>query len=137
MSGSNDDHCCGRQFLDAGNLAPLVAKFTRHLSRGGYTELSVRAYDDAARHLAHWLGEARIAAAEIDEAAVDRFARHRFVAFLAERGIAPQKTTPAAPVPDRRVVEFQDWLRRHRGLSERTIELHGHLLMRLLPALGA
>jgi integrase/recombinase XerD len=159
MSGSNDDHCCGRQFLDAANLAPLVAKFTRHLSRDGYTELSVRAYDDAARHLAHWLAEARIAVAEIDEAVVDRFARHRcrcpggrrtrqlsgkyvrrvrrFVAFLAERGIAPQKTTPAASVPDRRVVEFQDWLRRHRGLSERTIELHGHLLMRLLPALGA
>lgn len=157
MSGSNDDHCCGRQFLDAGDLAPLVAKFTHHLSQDGYTELSVRAYDDAARHLAHWLAEARIAVAEIDEAVIDRFARHRcrcpggrhtkqlsgeyvrrahrFVAFLAERGVASQKTTPAAPAPDRRVIEFQDWLRRHRGLSERTIGLHGDLLMRLLPAL--
>jgi hypothetical protein len=76
------------------------------------------------------VAEARIAVAEIDEAVIDRFARHRcrcpggrrtkqlsgkyvrrvrrFVAFLAKRGIALQKTTPAAPVPDRRVVEFQD-----------------------------
>jgi site-specific recombinase XerD len=157
MSGSNDGHCRGRRFMDAGDLAPLVAKLTHRLSQDGYTELSVRAYDDAARHLAHWLAEARIAVADIDEAVIDRFARHRcrcpggrrtkqlsgeyvrrarrFVAFMAERGIAPQKTTPAAPVPDRRVIEFQDWLRRHRGLSERTIGLHGHLLMRLLPAL--
>jgi integrase/recombinase XerD len=33
-------------------------------------------------------------------------------------------------------MEFQDWLRSHRGLSERTIEVNGHLLMRLLSALG-
>ncbi len=159
MSSSSDDHCRGRQFMVAGDLAPLVAEFTRHLSQEGYTDLTVRGFDHAARHLAHWLGEAGITVAEIDEAVVARFARHRcrcpggrrtkqlsakyvrrvrrFVAFLAERGIAPQKRTPAAPVPDRRVVEFQDWLRRHRGLSKRTIELHGHLLMRLLPTLGA
>jgi site-specific recombinase XerD len=159
MSGSNDDHCRGRRFMDAGDLAPLVTQFTHSLSKDGYTELSVLGYDDAARHLAHWLADAGIAVAEIDEAIVDRFARHRcrcrcpgrrrtkqlsgeyvrrahrFVAFLAERGIASQKTTPAASVPDRRVIEFQDWLRRHRGLSERTIGLHGDLLMRLLPAL--
>jgi hypothetical protein len=30
---------------------------------------------------------------------------------------------PGASAIDRRVVEFQNWLRRHRGLSERTIEL--------------
>lgn len=159
MSSSSDDHCRGRQFMVAGDLAPLVAEFTHHLSQEGYTDLTVRGFDHVARHLVHWLAEARIAVADIEEAVVDRFGRHRcrcpggrrrkqlsgkyvrrvrrFVAFLAERGIALQKTTPAAPVPDRRVVEFQDWLRRHRGLSERTIELHGYLLKGLLPALGA
>jgi hypothetical protein len=157
MSGSNDDHCGGRQFMDASDLAPLVAKFTHRLSQEGYTDLSVRGYDDAARHLAHWLIEARIPVADIDEAVIDRFARHRcrcpggrrakqlsdeylrrarrFVVFLGEHGIVRHEASRAAPGPDRRVVEFQEWLRRHRGLSERTIGLHGDLLMRLLPAL--
>jgi hypothetical protein len=153
MSGSNDDHCRGRQFMDAGDLAPLVAQFTHRLSQDGYTELSVRGYDDAARHLAHWLAEAGIAVAEIDETVVDRFARHRcrcpggrptkqlsgeyvrrarrFVVFLSERGIVRHKAERATQAPDRRVVEFQDWLRRHRGLSEKTIDLQGHMLTRL------
>ena len=141
----------------AGDLAPLVAEFTCHLSREGYTDLTVRGFDHAARHLAHWLAEAEIAVADIDETVVGRFARHRcrcpggrstkrlsgpyvkrarrFVAFLSENGLVRQKAAGAAPVPDRRVLEFQDWLRKHRGLSERTIELHGYLLMRLLPVL--
>ena len=37
---------------------------------------------------------------------------------------------------DRRVAEFQEWLRRHRGITERTIDRHGRMVMRLLPALG-
>lgn len=153
---SNDDGR-DRQRMEAGDLAPLIAEFTRELSQEGYTDLTVRGYDDAARHLAHWLAKSGIATAEIEEAVVRRFSRHRcrcpgmrrekqlsgryvrracrFVAFLANRGIAPQKTTPAASAPDRRAVEFQDWLRRHRGLSERTIELQGYLLMQMLPAL--
>jgi site-specific recombinase XerD len=35
------------------------------------------------------------------------------------------------------VCEFQEWLRRHRGISERTIDRHGRMVMRLLPALGS
>ena len=159
MSSLSDDHCRGRQFMGAGDLAPVVAEFTRHLSQEGYSDLTLRGFDHAARHLAHWLAAAEIAVADIDEAVVGRFARHRcrcpggrsrkqlsgpyvqrarrFVAFLTERGMVRQKAASAAPVRDRRVLEFQDWLRRHRGLSERTIELHAYLLMRLLPALGA
>jgi integrase len=34
------------------------------------------------------------------------------------------------------VSEFLEWLRKHRGLSERTIGFRGHLINRLLPALG-
>ena len=60
----------------------------------------------------------------------------RVVELLGKRAIVRQLSTSTAPVPDRRVVEFQDWLRHHRGVSERTIELHGRMVMRLLPALG-
>lgn len=157
MSSTSDDHCRDRQLMVAGDLAPLVAEFTHHLSQQGYSDLTVRGFEHAARHLAHWLTEAEIAVADVDEAIVDRFARHRcrcpggrsckqlsgpyvkrarrFIAFLVARGTVRQKAASAALVPDRRVVEFQDWLRRHRGLAERTIELQGYLLTRLLPAL--
>ena len=142
----------------ANDLAPWVAEFTRHLSDTGHTALTVRGYDGAARHLAHWLALAKVPVADIDESAIDRFARHRcrcpgdrrethvsikyvrrvrrFVEFLGERGIVQQKAASAVPVLDRRVVQFQDWLRQHRGISERTIDRHGRMVMRLLPALG-
>jgi integrase/recombinase XerD len=157
MHRSSDVRCRVRQFMEAGDQAPLVAEFTRHLSQEGYTDHTLCGFDHAARHLAHWLAEAGIAIADIDEAVVGRFARHRcrcpggrskkqlsgryverarrFVAFLTERGVVRQQAARVTTTPDRRVVEFQDWLRRHRGLSERTIALHGYLLSRLLPAL--
>ena len=61
----------------------------------------------------------------------------RFVEFLAERGIVrAQRRQSAVAACDRRVVEFQEWLRQHRGISEKTIDRHGRMVMRLLPALG-
>lgn len=53
-----------------------------------------------------------------------------------ERGILRRKPKLAFPTLDRRVVEFQDWLRQHRGVTELTIDRHGRMVMRLLPALG-
>jgi integrase/recombinase XerD len=158
MAKRNEVLCVGRWRIHANDLAPWVAEFTRHLSGTGYTALTVRLYSGAARHLAHWLALAKIPIAHIDEAAIDQFARHRcrcpgdrrethvsvryvrrarrFIEFLSKRGVVQQKATSAVPVLDRRVVQFQDWLRHHRGISERTIDRHGRMVMRLLPALG-
>ena len=157
MASSSESRGEGRRFMEAGNLAAPVAEFVLTLSEVGYADLTVGGYADAARHLAHWLMHARIAVADIDEAVIGRFARHRcrcpggrhekhvsaayvkrarqFVEFLSERGIVPRKAPRAVTVPDRRVAEFQDWLRRHRGLGERMIDQHGRMLARLLPAL--
>lgn len=154
-----EDRRSGRRRMDAGDLAPLVAEFTRHLSETGHTDLTVTGFDGAARHLAHWLAQAEVAVADIDEAVIDRFARHRcrcpglrrdkhvsrkyvrrvrrFAKFLGERGLVRHRATSAAPGLDRRVIEFQEWLRQHRGISERTIDRHGRMIMRLLPALGS
>jgi hypothetical protein len=60
----------------------------------------------------------------------------RFIEFLGERQLVRCKATRAAPVFDPRVSEFQHWLRQHRGISERTIDRHGRMVMRLLSALG-
>jgi len=103
-------------------------------------------------------GAARIAPADIDETIIGRFARHRcrcfgkrrdthisgkymkrvhrIVEFLGERGIVRQKATSAGPVLHPRVAQFQDWLRQHRGVTERTIDVHGRMVMRLLATLG-
>jgi integrase/recombinase XerD len=158
MAKKNEDRCDEQLCMDAGDLAPLVTEFTRHLSDLGYTRLTVTGYDAAARHAAQWLGLAKVAVADVDETVIDRFARHRsrcpgirrekhisdkyarrvrrFIEFLGERQLVRCKATRAAPVLDRRVSEFQHWLRQHRGISERTIDRHGRMVMRLLPALG-
>jgi site-specific recombinase XerD len=39
-------------------------------------------------------------------------------------------------VVDAHIAEFQDWLRHHRGISERTIDRHGRMVARLLASLG-
>ena len=159
MAKLNEDRCSKPRCMDAGDLAPQVAEFTRQLSQLGHTGLTVSGYDAAARHLGQWLRLARVAVADIDDAVIDRFARHRcrcpgirreksvsetyvrrvrrFVEFLGERGIVRRKAKVAAPVFDRRVLEFQDWLRQHRGITELTIGRHGRMVMRLLPALGS
>ena len=49
MTKTNEGRCAGRQRMDAGELAPWVAEFTRRLRQQGYTSLTVKSYDDAAR----------------------------------------------------------------------------------------
>jgi site-specific recombinase XerD len=159
MTKSNEDRCNKQRCMDAGSLAPHVAEFTRQLSELGHTDLTVGGYDAAARHLAQWLALTKIPVADIDDAVIDRFARHRcrcpgtrrekgvsekyvrrvrrFVEFLSELGIIQRRAKVASPVFDRRVVEFQDWLRQHRGITELTIGRHGRMVMRLFPALGS
>ncbi|MGA8905995.1 MAG: tyrosine-type recombinase/integrase [Acidobacteriaceae bacterium] len=61
----------------------------------------------------------------------------RFAFFLAKNGVIPAFAPPAVdPSMDARTAEFLEWLRHHRGLSERTIKLRAHVLERLLLALG-
>ena len=60
----------------------------------------------------------------------------RFVGFLVERDITKAAAPNASKAVNERVIEFQDWLRHHRGISERTIDRHGRMVMRLLPGLG-
>lgn len=45
---------------------------------------------------------------------------HRFVRYLSKIGIVPEAMEPEPPVIDARVAAFQDWLRRHRGISRRS-----------------
>jgi site-specific recombinase XerD len=146
------------QLMDPGALLPFVEAFSSRLLTHGYTRLTVTGYEDSARHFGQWLRCTEIAVTEIDDNVVRRFERHRcrcpgtrrvdqlsakyvnrarrFVSFLAECGVVTPSTQDTPRAHDGRVLAFQTWLRRHRGISERTICRHGRMVMRLLPALG-
>ncbi|WP_237050194.1 hypothetical protein [Microvirga ossetica] len=146
------------QLMNPGALRPFVEAFTGRLLGLGYTRLTVSGYEASARHFGQWLQNKKIAVAEIDHRIVRGFARHRcrcpgirqttrlsvkyvnralrFVGFLAECG-AVKLSERVPPCPDQdEILAFQAWLRRHRGISERTVWRHGRMIMRLLPALG-
>jgi integrase/recombinase XerD len=144
--------------MDSGVLGTFVEAFTRNLRALGHTRLTVAGYGDAARHFAEWLRRSAIVVGDVDDGVITRFARHRckccgnrqhqllsakyvrrvrrFVRFLVERRVAKAAApNVSAPLNDR-VIEFQDWLRHHRGISERTVDRHGRMVMKLLPGLG-
>ena len=143
--------------MEAGKLAEPIVAYAAHLSGLGYTALTIKGYTDSARHLGAWLALSGLTISALDEHALERFARHkcrcggnrssdrlsskyvrrvhRFTYYLGDCGIIP-KVAPAALVVDPSVARFGEWLRRHRGLSERTIARHVRMVSRLLPALG-
>ena len=148
-----------RPHMDAKALAPMVQKFTSDLVGLGHPRSTIGAFSDAARHFADWICRSGIAPCDVSAGTIEQFAQHqclcpggrrlhrvsknyvsrvrRFVYFLAENGVIPTSAPPAAgPSMQPRAVEFLEWLRHHRGLSERTIKLRGHVLRRLLLTLG-
>ncbi len=64
-------------FLDPGPLRPLVAESGRCLASQGHTVLTVRGYEDAARHFAAWFQQTGTAVADIGEDTCVAFAAHR------------------------------------------------------------
>jgi len=154
-------HECGRSgqhYTDAGDLGPALVDFAQHLSGLGYARLTVTGFHASARHFAQWLVLTNVAVSDINDAVIDSFAQHRcrclgarraksvsseyvnrvrrFVEFLIESGTVPREAKRTARTCDRRVAEFQGWLRQHRGICEKTIDRHGRMVMRLLPVLG-
>jgi site-specific recombinase XerD len=143
--------------MDAGSLRPFIDAFVGALRAHRHTPLTVSGYEDSARHFADWLCRCKIELSRISEDVVGRFARHRcrcpgarrqhrlspkyvrrvrrFIRFLAERGIVTAIVPVAPKAIDPPVAAYQNWLRHHRGISERTIDRHGRMIMRLLPGL--
>ncbi|WP_082749037.1 tyrosine-type recombinase/integrase [Sphingobium sp. TKS] len=147
------------RIMDAGELTPWVAVFADELGSPRHTPLTIRCYIDCARHFAAWLVIENVELSEVGDDALGRFAKHRcrcggyrravphltsylsrvhrFVVFLAGRGVvAPLAEAIASPV-DPLVRDFQEWLMRHRGIRDRTAVRHGRMIMRLLPSLGS
>jgi integrase/recombinase XerD len=146
------------RLMDAGPFQPLVDAFVAGLQTRRHTILTICNYENSARHFVDWLCRSKIELSQIDEDVVQRFAKHRcrcpgirrkdgvspkyvrrvrrFIQFLADRGVLTAKAPRDPQKVDPRIVAYQDWLRHHRGISERTIDRHGRMIARLLPGLG-
>jgi integrase/recombinase XerD len=146
------------RIMEAGELAPWVAEFAAELGSKRHTDLTIGGYTACARHFAAWRTINNIGLDELNDRALDRFMEHRcrcggyrqpmaisrkymkrirrFLLFLAGRGVIPAFDKAAGDSIDPHVADFQEWLRRHRGICNRTIVRHGRMVMRLLPALG-
>ena len=147
------------RLMSAGPLQPLVDAFVAELQAHRHTSLTVSGYEYSARHFAGWLCRNNIELDQVNDDVVKRFARHRcrcpgsrrqdhisaryvrrvrrFIQFLADRQVLAAVTYPCLTSVEARIAAYQAWLRHHRGISERTIDRHGRMIMRLLPALGA
>jgi site-specific recombinase XerD len=144
--------------MDAGFLAPWIAKFASNLKALAHSDLTIRGYTDSARHFAAWVCDQGLQLGGLGNGTVEGFARHhcrcaggrqwdrvsakyarragRFVAFLAERGIAPAEATAPAEIVHPQILGYQRWLSVHRGLSHRSVSRQGRMVKRLLVALG-
>ena len=144
--------------MEAGNLASLIAEYASKLEALGHTRLTVANCTGSARHFAAWLRQAHVPLTDVDQAVIERFAQHvcrcggsrrcerlsrryvrraqRFIVFLVDRGLMKPLSMPAADTTDPRVADYQQWLKRHRGVCDLTATRHGLMVMRLLTALG-
>ena len=144
--------------MDAGFLAPWIVECACSLEALAHSDLTIRGYTDSARHFAAWVCDAGLQLDGLGKEAVDDFARHRcrcagsrrwdrvsakyvrragrFVAFLAERGVAPAPAPALAENLHPRILDYQRCLSVHRGLSDRSVSRQGRMLKRLLVALG-
>jgi site-specific recombinase XerD len=149
-----------RVSLEPGALQPIVQIYAEHLSDLCYCLSQIKRLIICARHFCAWLNRSSIALDDVDDRVVEQFAQHRcecrdnrrpgrpsprtifrtrrFVRFLSENGLICKSTSITAEEKDRRLIEFEEWLRNHRGITDRTIRGHIYVLSRrLLPALGS
>ena len=144
--------------MEAGELAPWVAAFATELGSLRHTALTVLGYTDCARHFGAWLAVNSIGLDEVDDRMLGRFAKHRcrcggyrramrfsdqylnrirrFISFLVTRDVIAPPLIEAADPFDPLVNDYQEWLKRHRGVCEQTTARHGRMVVRLLPTLG-
>ena len=143
--------------LRGGCTGPFLDDFAAWLHGGGFSFACVRGYLFDAEHLGIWLGRRRIEIRDLDNALVDRFARHlprcrckgtrhngyRRVPFRVRVFLAHLRRIGAVPTPKRHLSPIEscvegycDWMRRRRGVLESTLRRRRPLLTAFLEKAG-
>ncbi len=146
------------RLLSAGYLKQYLDTFIIELSENGYTELTVKGYEDSVSHFATWLQKKNISLESISDKVISDFAKHhcrcpggrrdnhvsqqyanrvrRFVLYLCQKRIITFKVNPPKTLAQQSyLAKFQESLQ-CRGLSPRTIEQYIYSINSLLPLLG-
>lgn len=126
--------------LREGPLGALVAGFAASLAEQDYAKATIKVKLEFVGELSGWLAGQRFGVADLDEARIDRFARHRWpngratrgaaatlhalLKHLRQRGVVP---VPAAPAEDQSEVarierRFTAYLVGERGLTQATVD---------------
>jgi integrase/recombinase XerD len=147
-----------RRRLRAGPAAEHVDGFADWLHHRGYTPVSIVAILRSLAGWTDWMQSAGFSVhdcvAGVAACATELQTRPRaqcrprahkysltsaalFIRFLREQGVLPAPAMPASPT-DRwpALREFRSWMREHRGLVERTLDLYQPIIAELLTALG-
>lgn len=146
-------------FLTPGCLEPYLNKFADWLASTGYATLTVSGYLQSVAHFGTWMQYKRISIDDIDAQVVAAFGGHqcecpggrrhkrlsrryvarvsRFVHYLNQQGFIDVPQEKTQEVPPASVVEFSDWMLRHRGISPRTVARYERVLVSPLPILGS
>ncbi len=139
----------------------LLTDFLEQRAAQGHTSNMLYSYRAAVSHFLAWLHHSRIPIGAVTSDVVDRFFKHdclclgqfgnlskasassdygyalkRFTKFLVERGVVPDVfEAPGRPLCSK-LGAFHHWLRRHRGVGERTIREHDRAVCTLVADLG-
>lgn len=143
--------------MNPGSAARYLEGFAAEMAAVGHTALTISGYLDSAIHFGGWLEASSLDFANMDEQTIRAFGAHRcecpgsrqqkgisraytkrvqrFADYLRQQGViaTPPRSTAVTASP---LTGFRDWLLRHRGLAQVTVDRHERLITRMLPALG-
>ena len=144
-----------RRVIRSTPAAPYLDSFALELERVQHQPETIRVDLLVAAHASSWAGRLGIAVAHFDETLIGRFEAHMvrcrchwalrrrhahagwalrlFIEHLRRQTVIPK--LPPRPEPPE-LGAFRDWLRRHRGSSEKTIHIYTYFLRDALEALG-
>ncbi|RPJ86992.1 MAG: integrase [Acidobacteria bacterium] len=140
--------------LRCGILAPFVDGFVDQLEAKGYTPTSVRAYLSTAAHLGFWGANQELQAGDLDETMIRAFLDHLpsctcfrrntgkyeavpghlgfLLGRLREQGILERRATDGPASEPGLLHDFRQWMLKHRGVTEATLNSYRPVLAGLL-----
>lgn len=150
------DHTLRR--LRAEPTGRYMDDFAKTLHTKGYGVWAAQAYLRAAAHVGIWIKRQGFSVMELDEEVIGEFARHlpschclgknrgiyddavigarHFLDHLRDTGAAPAGAPLEKPPLPTIIDGFEQWMRKHRGVSESTLTVYRLTLTKLLGAVG-
>ena len=148
------------QQLRSGPAGPYLDGFADLLHAEGFSWWTARRHLAGAAHLGVWTNTVNIEFVDLNEMALSAFAKHlscctckrpnankgpsviagakHFRNYLKSLGVVPlEKDEGLQPIKNKPLFEgFRRWMRDHRGVTERTLEIYGPTVIDVLDTLG-